>query len=230
MYGVRIVAGCDQGGMLRYRGRLVVTILGIVALTGCSSANKTTHTVPTTMFWVGEPSTRDNHFIPNTPSVWQNNWAAYYGGPDNPASRQGYRPATFVPKENPFYFALPYSDYAADGKVKEDVTKVPWYQSKPPPGVSIIKNQWIMVTFHGRKVYGQWEDAGPLGEDDMNYVFGSARPHYKPSGLDLSPAMADYLKLDGLGTTTWQFVAAGDVPAGPWKETVTQSQIDWTDH
>lgn len=199
----------------------------LVLLLGCSSSHPArTHTVTTTVFWVGEPSTPDNRFISNVPSVWQNNWMAYYGGPDDPRTYTGYRPITFVPKENPFYFALPYSDYA-DGKVKKNITEVPWYQGKPQVGVSIIKNRWIAVTYRGRTAYGQWEDAGPLGEDDVAYVFGSAGPHYRPSGLDLSPAMATHLGLDGRGRTTWQFVDETEVPDGPWKETVTRSQIDW---
>ena len=208
------------------RTALIVVVLILV---GCGSPSPGGyHTVKTTFFWVGEPPSPDNHFIPNTPSVWQDNWSQYYGGLDDPNHRSGYRPAAFVPKENPFYFALPYSDYA-DGKLKRNVTKVPWYnKAQPPsPGTSIIKNRWIAVTLNGRTVYGQWEDAGPLGEDDVDYVFGSAAPRYHNSGLDLSPAMATFLQLPGEGTTSWHFVDETAVPAGPWKEIVTTSQIDW---
>jgi hypothetical protein len=205
----------------------IAPIVVVLILVGCGSqAPAKYHTVRTTFFWVGEPPTPDNHFIPNTPSVWQNNWSQHYGGLDDPNHRDGYRPAAFVPKENPFYFALPYSDYDADGRLKHNVTKVPWYK-KTSLGMSIIKNHWIAVTLNGRTVYGQWEDAGPLGEDDVNYVFGSATPHYQNSGLDLSPAMANFLQLPGEGTTTWHFVDETAVPAGPWKEIVTTSQIDW---
>ncbi len=180
------------------------------------------------MFWVGEPAAPDNGFIANTASVWQSNWQAHFGGVDDPDHRKGYRPAAFTPHENPFYFALPYSDYDAAGNVKDNVTKVPWYDpaAPPKPGVSVVKNHWIKVTYRGRSVFGQWEDAGPYGEDDVRYVFGDARPRAHV-GLDLSPAMADYLRLPGLGRTTWRFVPDSQVPAGPWRDIVTTSQIDW---
>ena len=79
-------------------------------------------------------------------------------------------------------------------------------------------------------VYAQWEDVGPFGENDSNYVFGSANPKSttnKTAGLDVSPAVNDYLGLSGLDTTSWQFVDEKDVPSGPWKNIVTTSGIYW---
>jgi hypothetical protein len=184
--------------------------------------------VTTTMFWVGEDAGPDNGYISNSPSAWQDDWTAHFGGVDDPKHRTGYRPAGFTPRENPFYFALPYFDYDPKDRVKRNLRKVPWYDRAHPPehGQSIIKNAWIKVTHGGRTVYGQWEDVGPYNEDDVDYVFGPARPRYRV-GLDLSPAMAAYLRLGGRGKTSWRFVRADQVPDGPWKEIVTTSGIDW---
>ena len=207
---------------------LVVTLL---ALSGCSRPAPVAaveHTVPTTVFWVGEAAAADNRYIPNSGSVWQDNWQEHFGGYDDPEHRSGYRPAEFAPGENPFYFALPYSDFA-DGERKRNVTRVPWYDpGRPPaPGTSVVKNHWIAVTYQGRTVYGQWEDAGPMGENDVEYIFGSAAPRYRQAGLDLSPAMANFLARPGEGHTSWRFVNETEVPTGPWRDTVTTSQTDW---
>ena len=184
--------------------------------------------VNTTVFWVGEDAGPDNGYISNSPSAWQDDWKGHFGGVDDPRHRSGYRPAGFTPKENPFYFALPYADYDSRGRLKKNVTRAPWYDpaNPPKPGQSIIKNSWIKVTFKGRTAYAQWEDVGPYKEDDVRYVFGTARSQYRV-GLDLSPAMSDYLGMGAGGKTTWQFVRPDQVPSGPWKEIVTTSGIDW---
>ena len=50
--------------------------------------------------------------MPNYKSAWDFNWTANYGGTDNPepSARRNYIPIAFVPRQNPFYFALPYND------------------------------------------------------------------------------------------------------------------------
>ena len=182
----------------------------------------------TTMFWAGEPPDESNHDITNTASAWVGNWTAEFGGIDNPNDRCGFRPCGFVPKENAFYFALPFNDYDNAGKLKPAsvLKKIPWYDGPPPAGQSLVKNHWIAVTYKGKTVYGQWEDVGPFGENDQAYVFGSAMPKVA-AGLDLSPAMNDYLHLNGQGKTSWQFVNESDVPAGPWKQKVTTSGLNY---
>jgi hypothetical protein len=67
----------------------------------------------TTLFWVGEPSNADNDFIPNDVSYWDQDWQASYGGVDDPERRNGFWPAGFDPKENPFYVALPMASLFA---------------------------------------------------------------------------------------------------------------------
>ncbi|MDD5397003.1 MAG: hypothetical protein PHW24_03005 [Candidatus Moranbacteria bacterium] len=189
--------------------------------------------ISTTYFWVGEEADADNKNISNSPSAWDEQWATHFGGVDDPKKRNGFVVAKFVPKENSFYFALPYNDFDENGNRKKDVNSViPWASSKKWGATeSIVKNQWIKITKGGKTAYAQWEDVGPFKEDDQAYVFGSARPKSKTNdnaGLDVSPAVKDFLGLGDVDKTDWQFVDAQQVPDGPWKGTITNSQISWT--
>ncbi len=186
-----------------------------------------------TYFWVGEPADSTNAYIPNSQSSWDINWEAHYGGVDDPDNRNGYYPAGFIPKENPFYFALPYNDFDENGKRRQSAyNMVYWAKDKNwASHESMCKNQWIKITKDNKAVYAQWEDCGPFFYDDSNYVFGTSLPRNQflnnSSGLDVSPAVKDYLGLTGLDTVSWQFVNPGAVPYGAWKIIVTTSQIDW---
>jgi hypothetical protein len=77
----------------------------------------------------------------------------------------------------------------------------------------------IAIRKGNRVAYAQWEDAGPFRTDHWQYVFGNERP--KPNlnqgaGLDVSPAVRDYLGLKQTDVTDWRFVDFGEVPHGPW--------------
>jgi hypothetical protein len=177
-----------------------------------------------TVFWVGEDPSADNGYIDNYSSAWVSNWVVSFGGVDEPDARNGYRPAGFTPKENPFYFALPYGDYTEVG-IKANVNQIYWY--KPfAQGQSLLKNRWIEITYNGKVAYGQWEDTGPFEDDDVNYVFGTAKPKQEV-GLDVSPAIRDYLGLTVMNVVSWRFVEESAVPTGPWKEIVTRSGPSW---
>jgi hypothetical protein len=70
-----------------------------------------------------------------------------------------------------------------------------------------------------RVAYAQWEDAGPFRTDHWEYVFGQERP--KPNlnrgaGLDVSPAVRDYLGMNDTDVTDWRFVDFDEIPQGPW--------------
>lgn len=179
----------------------------------------------TTVFWVGEGAdAATNDSIANYSSVWLEDWVGAYGGIDAPAPRCNLLPCGFTPKENAFYFALPYNDFADNGrKPAAELRRIPWYTGSEPPEQSVVKNRWIAITYRGKTAYAQWEDAGPFGEDDVAYVFGGARPAEPRAGLDVSPAVADYVGIDGRGETDWQFVDEANVPNGPWKTTITRS-------
>jgi len=177
--------------------------------------------IVTTTFWVGELPTANNP-TPNRASSWDANWTQNFGGYDNPdpATRRDYIPAKFTPRQNPFYIALPYNDKARVGHRPEAPTVVPWFkEAYQGPAVSTVKGRWIAIRKGGRTAYAQWEDAGPFRTDHWQYVFGTERPKpnlNKGAGLDVSPAVRDYLGMQDTDVTDWKFVEFKDVPPGPW--------------
>jgi hypothetical protein len=179
--------------------------------------------IVTTVFWIGEEPSGNNP-VPNRSSSWDKNWTGNYGGFDdpNPSHRNNYLPARFTPRQNPFYCALPYNDKANNGHRPEAPQVVPWFkEAYKGPGVSVCKDRWIQIRKGNRVVYAQWEDAGPFRTDHWQYVFGNERP--KPNlnrgaGLDVSPAVRDYLGLQSTDVTDWKFVDFSEVPRGPWSQ------------
>src|SRR5262249_46319086 len=74
--------------------------------------------ITTTVFWVGEGADESNANIHNRSSVWVEDWVGAFGGIDDPEKRCNMLPCDFTPKENPFYFALPYNDLTEDCQAK----------------------------------------------------------------------------------------------------------------
>ena len=177
--------------------------------------------IVTTVFWIGEQPSGNNP-VPNQSSSWDKNWSKNYGGFDdpNPARRSAYIPVKFTPHQNPFYCALPYNDKASTGHRPEAPQVVPWFkEAYQGPAVSVCKGRWIAIRKGNKVVYAQWEDAGPFRTDHWQYVFGSERPKpnlNKGAGLDVSPAVRDYLGLQPTDVTDWKFVDFSEVPLGPW--------------
>ena len=221
-----------------------IVLGGVLFLAGCGGGGSLSDSNPereksyplhknitVTIFWTGEPGSGENGHIPNLASAWDDMWMLDFGGVDTPDRRAGYYPAGFVPNENPFYFALPYNDFDKEGNKKRDLSSyIPWAHSEINDSASVCKNRWIKITKEGKSAYAQWEDVGPFGEDDRAYVFGTARPKNPindHTGLDVSPAVRDYLGLQDIDRVDWEFVDAKDVPAGPWKKIVTVSQVNW---
>jgi hypothetical protein len=177
-----------------------------------------------TVFWVGEGATSDNAHISNAASAWDGVWAEHFGGIDDPNHRNGYLPASFTTKENPFYVALPYNDLTENGDRKANAINCPQYAQLKNHPYSWCKNAWLAVRSGDKIAYAQWEDSGPLGEDDTNYVFGNSQPLNiwgAKAGIDLSPAMRDYLGVEDVDRCDWTFISAGEVPDGPWKQIIT---------
>ncbi len=179
--------------------------------------------IVTTVFWIGELPTPGNP-VPNTVSAWDKRWTSNYGGYDNPDpdSREGFLPREFTPGQNPFYFALPYNDIGKSG-TKASAQAIPWYNEVfYRNGRTILKGRWIAIRMGGKVCYAQWEDVGPFETDDWDYVFGDLRPNTKGNkgaGLDVSPAVRDYLEFGtGFGLVDWRFVDVDEVPDGPWKQ------------
>lgn len=178
--------------------------------------------VVATVFWVGEMPTQNNP-MPNLASAWDPNWVENFGGYDHPVRREGYCPEGFVPKLNPFYVALPYNDIGADGYHRPEASEViPWFwQDFRGDGVSVCKGRWIAIHQAGKVCYAQWEDVGPFQTDHWQYVFGGAEPRDNRNGgagIDVSPAVRDFLELRSGDRVQWRFVEARDVPEGPWHD------------
>ncbi len=183
------------------------------------------HDIVTTGFWVGEGSTGYNDTT-SYASAWDDAWTRSFGGVDHPEKRVSFSsagtvslPKKFAPTRNPFYVALPFNDV----KYPELAAKyIPWWNAKAhqrDPYLSQCRGHWLMIEFNGKTCFAQWEDVGPFRTDHAKYVFGDERPTtYTKAGLDVSPAVRDYLGLSGMNKTTWRFVDNDEVPYGPWIE------------
>ena len=175
----------------------------------------------TTIFWIGERP-RGNNPVPNARSSWDKYWYYNYGGYDNPdpGSRRNFIPINFVPRQNPFYFALPYNDVEGGHTKYEASQVIPWFkQAFVREGQTVLKDRWIAVHHGNRVCYAQWEDCGPFRTDDWRYVFGNERPRpnlNQGAGLDVSPAVREYLGLGVKDACDWKFVEFREVPPGPW--------------
>jgi hypothetical protein len=177
--------------------------------------------IVTTIFWIGEHPTTKNP-VPNDRSSWDPNWSSNYGGYDNPdlKLRKDFIPLSFLPRQNPFYVALPYNDVEGGHTKPEAKEVIPWFKEAfVRDGQSILKGRWVAIRRGNRVCYAQWEDCGPFCTDHWQYVFGNERP--KPNlnqsaGLDVSPAVRDYLGLGGIEACDWKFVDFREVPPGPW--------------
>lgn len=177
--------------------------------------------VVATIFWVGEQPTENNP-TPNDKSAWDQNWQANFGGYDDPNSREGYQPRGFTPLMNSFYVALPYNDIGKDFRHCPEASHViPWFWERyRGDGISVCKDRWLAIHYEGKICYAQWEDVGPFEMDHFGYVFGNedARMNRNQgAGLDVSPAVRDYLGLGSGQRVEWKFVDDYDVPRGPWK-------------
>jgi hypothetical protein len=180
----------------------------------------------TTEFWIGEGSTPISS-TDNVESAWDENWRDSNGGSDTPGERtesapNGYGPAHHAANVNPFYVALPFNDLAFPDKSRRWLP-AGWY--RPPRDgkqVSSCQHRWVEIkNAQGDVCYAQWEDVGPLRYDHAEYVFGDERPIGLGSdhaGLDVSPAVFEYLGLDDRRTnvTSWRFVDDADVQPGAW--------------
>jgi hypothetical protein len=177
------------------------------------------YNIVATVFWVGEQATEGNP-VPNTESAWDPSWVTHFGGEDNPIDRVNFTPVSFTPRQNPFYVALPYND-VDDHHTKSEASKViPWFNDTfVRDGQSVCKGRWVAIRHGKRSCYAQWEDVGPFQVDHWQYVFGNERPRpnrNQDAGIDISPAIRDYLGMSGMDVCDWKFVNVYEVPNGPW--------------
>jgi len=178
--------------------------------------------VVTTVFWVGEEQATGKA-SPQHQSVWDKDWLKNFGGVDDPepAARHDYIPISFVPRQNPFYCALPYNDVEQGQFKPEAPIVIPWFkQVHAERGQSVCKDRWVAIRRADRICYAQWEDCGPFRTDHFQYVFQNERPTPNAShgaGLSVSPAVRDHLGLAPTDMADWRFVEISDVPSGPWR-------------
>lgn len=190
--------------------------------------------VTATIFWCGEQPTERNP-TPNCKSSWDTKWMENFGGYDNPDPKQRianhdtgeFRPKDFEPKLNPFYIALPYNDLISWKEHKPEASKViPWFSRvNPQTGKTALKGRWIQIYVDKKSCFAQWEDCGPWVTDDWPYVFGNKPPKATQNGaagIDISPAIRDYLLVQSGSKVHWRFVEENQVPNGPWKKYGTQ--------
>ncbi|EDY17465.1 hypothetical protein CfE428DRAFT_4982 [Chthoniobacter flavus Ellin428] len=176
--------------------------------------------VVSTVFWIGSAEKgEDDHGA----SAWDPKWKMHYGGFDDPdpQKRHHFIPVGFIPRQNPFYIALPYNDVAEGVTKPEAKVVIPWFQDAfVEEGKSVCRDRWLAIRNSAGKVcYAQWSDCGPFGSDQWQYVFGNEKP--KPNlnsgaGLNVSPAVREYLQLQGTDVVDWKFMETKDVPNGPW--------------
>ncbi len=178
--------------------------------------------ITATIFWIGESPTANNP-TPNDKSSWNQRWQEEYGGFDDPSptGRRGYFPKKFKPGLNPFYIALPYNDSVKYNQHCPQARRViPWFrQYRPKPGKSVCHNRWVQIVRNQKICYAQWSDCGPFVTDDWEYVFGNKPPKNKKNkqaGIDISPAIRDFLKIKSGQKVHWRFVELSQVPKGPW--------------
>ena len=184
--------------------------------------------IRTTIFWVGERPTVNNP-TPNHASSWDPDWEGSFGGYDNPDpnARRNFFPVAFTPRQNPFYCALPFNDVTHGATKPESFQVIPWIKEAfEKPGKSVCRDRWIAIRHGNRIAYAQWSDCGPFRTDHWQYVFGNDIP--KPNlnggaGLDVSPAVRDYLALAPTDITDWRFVEFREVPPalGPGSGIIT---------
>lgn len=181
--------------------------------------------ITATVFWVGEEPTERNP-VANHKSSWDSAWRENFGGFDNPdpvCRTRDFRPKTFIPRQNPFYVALPYNDVSRGGHKAEASRVIPWFRREyAGKGQSVCKGRWVQIVYNKRSCFAQWEDCGPFTTEDWPYVFGDKPPvntQNKGAGIDISPAVRDYLGITG-GTAIvhWRFVEFYRIPRGPWSK------------
>jgi hypothetical protein len=182
--------------------------------------------IRTTVFWIGERAKPNSGWSSNLNSAWDIRWKENFGGLDSPILRKGFYPAKFRPKQNPFYVALPFNDIS-NPEYLETCRILQFFSSSKSRSIkSVCKNRWIEIQYQGKKCYAQWQDVGPIYTDDYEYVFQGEEPRAHANslaGLDISPAVRDFIGIKGNHRTHWRFVDDSEVPQGPWKKIVTRS-------
>lgn len=177
----------------------------------------------TTVFWVGEAPSNDNGRISNHQTEWDPDPVKRLGYTDSPdlARLPSGHPVGRSPNHNDFYCALPLGEYNENGLVKAEREASYWADqaSSLNDGQSLFKGRWVKVMHGDKTAFLQVLDTGPFSWSDRSYVWGSAKPSNalgEKAGIDISPAAATFLGVDGSSKIHWQFVDQAQVEHGPW--------------
>jgi hypothetical protein len=117
------------------------------------------------------------------------------------------------PEAESFYIALPYNDVTHGQFKPEAPLVIPWFkQSYTGPGQSVCRQSLDCHSQRESPLLRAMGGLRPVSHDHFQYVFGNERP--KPNlnhgaGLDVSPAVRDYLGLAPTDVADWQFVKFG---------------------
>ncbi|GEM_PF-4757934 len=214
------------------------------------------HTVYAGVYGIGEEAFESYDHIPHQNTAWTSGKdhksgkplaVALFGGIDHVEDRKhNGLPKGFTPKQNPFYCALPASDYDIDHRpVVSAMNYYPFPEQSVGSDESAYKGHWVQVvrSHNGKdtEAFVQWNDCGPKTPgktycDDDEYVLGEtgAVPVEVPNvraAIGLSPTAAHALgfsESDGTEKVTWRFVDKADVPAGPWLQyPLIDNKIRW---
>lgn len=216
----------DAGGVERSMTRIVATWLAFGFLaTLLPAAPPTADTswhqgIATTVFWMDPGAKPAGPRSLNAPS----------GNLDLTEARDAH-----AAPANPFYVALPFDDLKhpdlaeqwvpASWRSKESGSgSSPWQSVHTRTGTvqarwektSACLGRWVELrNATGRVCFARWMDVGPIRDDDAPYVLGRALPQ-ESRGLDVSPAVSQYLGVRNLDQVSWRFVDEKDVLKGQW--------------
>lgn len=161
--------------------------------------------ITTTVFWTLQPG-----FVPDS-----SNQAGGFSFFVNGVIMTGAPVSQTASTINPFYVALPFNDLKYPDLARRWLPSAWQTHATQNDHQSECEGRWIEIKDDlGHHCYAQWEDAGPVVENDASYVFGTAKPAVTRAGLDVSPAVAQYLGFTSKAVFSWRFVES--VPPGPW--------------
>jgi len=175
--------------------------------------------IVTTVFWVGEQAGGNNRS--KLQKFLDFNWSENYAEPILRFQRTAQlHPNCFYSQAKPLLLCFTVHDVTHGQFKPEAPLVIPWFKHEyrgrgsryaEIDGLPFVRQSHLLCAM-GR--------LRSVSHDHFQYVFGNERP--KPNlnhgaGLDVSPAVRDYLGLAPTDVTDWQFVEVRDVSSGPWR-------------
>lgn len=200
----------------------------VTAVSNTSTKDYPLHTgITTTVFWIGEEPSSDNEEISNLETEWDPDPVKRLGYVDSPnlARLPSGHLIGRTPGHNDFYCALPLGEFDESGVVESERAASFWANEAKGLGesLSLFKGRWVQVEHAGKTALLQVIDTGPFSWSDHSYVWGNSKPSNKTglaAGIDISPAAAAYLGIDGSASVNWRFIDPSEAEklTGPWHD------------